>query len=68
MADQQGQKPTYNHLILMAFSVVSERKSGKDITPAMLRAALMQRIKDLDENNEWLEACGPPEDTYKMED
>ncbi|BCM87770.1 hypothetical protein [Methylobacterium indicum] len=63
-----SEKPAYNHQMLLAFSVVSNDRKGKDITPAMLRAALMQRIKDLDENNEWDEACGPPEDTYKVED
>ncbi len=68
MANEKAKKPTWNHQMLLGFSVVSETKSGKDITPAMLREGLMRRIKDLDDNNEWDEACGPPEDTYKMEE
>ena len=38
----------YNHAYDVAFSLVSNDPEGKDVTPAMLRAALRRRITQLD--------------------
>ena len=55
----------YNHAYDMAFSLVSNDPEGLDVTPAMLRAALLRRIADLDANDQWEEAVGAPFDTYE---
>ena len=57
--------PRYNHAYDMAFSLVSNDPEGLDVTPAMLRAALLRRIADLDANDQWEEAVGAPFDTYE---
>lgn len=49
-----------------AFSLESAKEDGSDVTPAMLRAALLKRIDTLDASGEWLEACGLC-DTYEVE-
>jgi hypothetical protein len=49
----------------VAFSLESAKEDGSDVTPAMLRAALMQRIYQLDISDEWEEACGLC-DTYEV--
>jgi hypothetical protein len=62
---------TYNHAYSVAFAVSgSTSETGKDVTPAMLKAALLKRISDLDnthEQSEWLEACDCPWDSYEEE-
>ncbi len=55
----------YNHAYDVAFSLVSNNPEGKDVTPAMLRAALLRRVADLDANDQWEEAVGAPFDTYE---
>ena len=55
----------YNHLVALAFEVVSDDQSGEDFTPTMLRAALLRRIASLDAGNDWVEAIGLPYDTYE---
>jgi hypothetical protein len=55
---------TYSHAYDLAFEVESSDETGEDVTPAMLRAALLRRIASLDAANEWLEACGAPFDSY----
>jgi hypothetical protein len=57
--------PRYNHAFDVAFSLVSNDPEGLDVTPAMLRAALLRRIADLDANDQWEEAVGAPFDTYE---
>ncbi len=57
--------PKYNHAFDVAFSLVSNDPDGNDITPDMLKAALLKRISDLDAAEEWKEACGSPWDTYE---
>jgi hypothetical protein len=62
--------PRYNHLVTIAFSIVSDHVGGEDFTPAMLKEALFARIRDLDTSTdgvEWLEAVGAPCDTYEEE-
>lgn len=60
----------YNHMVSIAFTVISDEPDGSDLTPRMLRAALLKRLADLEttvHENEWLEACLPPLDTYEEE-
>jgi hypothetical protein len=59
--------PKFNHLFEMAFSLDSDSEDASDVTPAMLRDALLRRIADLDQNADWLEACGCC-DTYEHTD
>lgn len=58
----------YNHAYTIAFSVVSNEPQGEDVTANMLRDALIRRMKDVDDNNEWEEAVGGPYDSYFDED
>lgn len=62
--------PRFNHAYDIGFEVAgSTKEDGSDVTPAMLRAALMRRIIDLDESQpdhgEWHEAVGSPFDTHE---
>lgn len=56
----------YNHMFTLAFSVETPRsgREGDEVTADELKAGLLKRIQDLDENHEWLEATGAPDDTY----
>ena len=56
--------PRYNHMVILAFGVVSEHPEGEDITHEMLKDALQKRIVDMDSEQTWEEACLPIEDTY----
>lgn len=58
----------YNHACDIAFEVVSNSPDGIDFTAAMLKAALLQRIKNLDESEEWLEAVGAPFESYEEDE
>ena len=62
--------PKYNHAYTIAFSVISERANGDDVTAEMFEAALHKRIEDLDSEGElaWHESIGAPFDTYKEEE
>lgn len=60
------QLPRFNHMFGVAFEVVSFGDDGEDVTPDMLRRALLQRIINLDEDRAWLEAVGAPDDTYSV--
>ena len=57
----------YNHAIDIAFSLVSNHPKGEDITGGMIRTALWNRIRDLDEAEEWNEIAANtvPFDTYE---
>lgn len=62
--------PKFNHAVSIAFSVISDDPEGEDFTPAMLKAALEARIRDLDNSpkqSEWIEAIGAPFDSYEEE-
>lgn len=62
--------PRYNHMFDVAFSLESFEEDASDVTPNMLRAALLKRILLLDETlnqSEWMEACGLS-DTYLVPD
>ncbi len=58
----------YNHAYDICFSLESNTESGEDVTPDMLRTALLNRIKDLDDANEWgeIHANSVPFDTYEV--
>lgn len=62
--------PKFNHQCAIGFTVISENEDGEDFTPALLRAALLERIRGLDEcqdpAGEWQEAVGI-EDTVAEE-
>jgi hypothetical protein len=49
--------PRYSHAFVFAVEVISETSDGSDVTPAELRAALLERIQRLSEA-ELAEACG----------
>lgn len=54
----------YNHAFTIAFSTVSSDAKGEDLDPGALKAALQARIAELDREDTWIEAVGPPFDSY----
>lgn len=60
--------PKFNHAYDVAFTVISNDPDGEEVTPAMLKAALLKRITALDAAGdiEWREACDRY-DTYQCE-
>jgi hypothetical protein len=68
-------EPSFNHAYSIGFSLISNHPEGDDVTPEMLRTALLKRISELDETintgpwaspeGEWIEAVGCPFDTYE---
>ena len=56
----------YDHAFTIAFSLVSSDPSGRDVTPAQLRAAILTRLATLSDN-ELIEAVGAPYDSYEMD-
>ncbi|ARK07583.1 hypothetical protein LAV_00208 [Sphingobium phage Lacusarx] len=57
----------YNHALDIGFEVISADANGEDITPEMLKTALLRRIDELDREGTWIEATGKPFDTYELE-
>ena len=60
---------SFNHAFEIAFSVISNDPDGNDVTPAMFRAAVLERITQLDAEEAyggWEQACGAPFDTYEI--
>lgn len=55
----------FNHMYDIAFSVRSEQEDASDVTPQMLKAALLMRIHAM-RDDEWIEAAGLC-DTYDEE-
>jgi hypothetical protein len=56
---------TYNHAYTLAFEVAgSKDESGEDVTGAQLRAALLERLSRLSDE-ELVEACEAPYDTFE---
>ncbi|WP_242121183.1 hypothetical protein [Sphingomonas lacusdianchii] len=56
---------SFSHAYGVAFTVRSHDPEGADVTPSMLKAALLARVADLDAAGEWHEAVGTPVDTYQ---
>ena len=69
--------PHFNHAFTIAFEVISDCEDASDVTPEMLKNALLKRIADLDAScfvpgvpslghgGEWFEAVGAPFDTHE---
>jgi len=55
----------YNHAVSLAFEVISNDPNGEDLTPAMLKEALLERMVNLDIGDDWVEAIGLPYDTHE---
>lgn len=53
----------FNHMYDIAFSLTSYREDASDVTPADLRAALLDRIHSMSDAD-WVEAVGLC-DTYE---
>lgn len=53
---------SYDHAFTIAFSVKSDTPDASDITPAILRAAIVRRLASLPDD-QMLEAVGAPFDT-----
>lgn len=47
----------FNHAFDFAFEVISDDEEAEDVTPAMLREALLKRVNTLSDR-ELVEACG----------
>ena len=58
----------YNHAYTVAFSVNSDREADADIDKQEIINALLERIVNLSEHDEWDEALGSPFDTYENEE
>jgi hypothetical protein len=59
----------YNHMLDIAFEVISEKEDGSDITPEQIHLAIKKRLESLSEFNEYdLGGAVGICDTYKMED
>lgn len=56
--------PKFNHMYDIAFTIVSEAEDGSDVTPAMLREALLKRAAEM-ADEDFPEACGLC-DTYEI--
>ena len=59
----------YNHMLDIAFEVISEEDDGSDITPEQIHVAILKRLVSLAEANEYdlggaIGIC----DTYEIEE
>ena len=67
--------PHFNHAYTIGFEVISYREDSSDVTPQMLKDALLKRIAELDascvpgkgQGWEWHDAVGAPFDTHEEE-
>ena len=57
----------YNHVYALAFSVDTDRHMEAPVNPFEIIAALLKRVADVTEHEEWDEALGVPYDTYENE-
>ena len=51
----------------IAFSLISSGPDGNDVTPSLVRTAILCRLNDLSDD-ELMESIGAPFDSYEMED
>ena len=60
----------YNHMLDVAFTVISETEDGSDITPEQIHVAIAKRIASLAEANEFNIFSGAISicDTYEIEE
>jgi|JRYH01.1.fsa_nt_gb hypothetical protein len=61
-----GAVAQFNHAYSFAFEVLSHNEDGEDVTPDMLRAALLARIQKLSDED-LAQACDAPWDTMPAE-
>lgn len=59
--------PKFNHAYTFAFEVTSNDENGADLTGLDLRRALLARLDDLSDND-MIEACDAPYDTFEIEE
>ena len=52
------EKPDYNHMFDIAFTVISQKEDPYKVLPSELRAALITRIAEIDVEKGWEEAVG----------
>jgi len=57
----------YNHMVTFAFEIRSDHPQGETLTGAQLKAACRSRL-DRIPDDEMIEACMPPQDTYVEKD
>ena len=57
----------YNHACVFAFEIRSDHPSGESITGAQFKAACRARL-DRIPDDEMIEACWPPYDTFEEEE
>jgi len=57
---------TYSHAVEIAFEVISTTRDGSDITPSMLRSALLNRLNTLEHEELLLESINIF-DTFEVE-
>lgn len=58
----------FNHAYSVAFEVYSDKGYATDVTQEMLREGLIKRIRMLDEENGWEEACDKFDSYKRWED
>lgn len=56
----------FNHMFALAFTVENFSPDGEETTAAELRAAIASRLAMIDDD-ELIEACGMPLDTYEVD-
>ena len=54
----KDEKPDYNHMFDIAFTVISQKEDPYKVLPSELRAALITRIAEIDVEKGWEEAVG----------
>jgi hypothetical protein len=57
----------YSYAFDLAFEVISSESDWGNISAKELKSALLKRIKQLDEDSEWLEACSSF-DSYELDE
>lgn len=57
----------YNHMFTIAFSLENSSEDGGGTTAVELRTAILERAHRLSDE-ELIEACGFPDDTYIVEE
>lgn len=58
----------YSHIYDIGFLVISHEEDASDVTPDMIRAALIRRLLDLEEDRHLLEAVGRDDNTIGVDD
>lgn len=56
----------YHHTLSLEFSLISVHDENT-ITSSELKRALLDRVREIDQENDWLDACDGPYDSYEVE-